>query len=63
LTAENQRAVNVYYKNQLVGNFKPDIIVDDKIIIEIFCIKKYLKDLFFINISHDRFIMDLQYFY
>ncbi|MCK5138407.1 MAG: GxxExxY protein [Thermodesulfovibrionia bacterium] len=35
LQAVAQKSLNVYYKNQLVGEFKADIIVEDKIIIEI----------------------------
>ena len=35
LRADNQKNLNVSYKNHLVGEFKADIIVDDKIIIEI----------------------------
>ena len=35
LNADNQKNLDVYYKNQLVGEFKSDIIAEDKIIIEI----------------------------
>lgn len=35
LKTDSQKILNVYYKNQLVGDFKADIIVEDKIIIEI----------------------------
>ncbi len=35
LRADNQKNLNVSYKNHLVGEFKADIIIDDKIIIEI----------------------------
>ncbi|MBI4837967.1 MAG: GxxExxY protein [Nitrospirae bacterium] len=35
LRADNQKSLNVLYKNHLVGEFKADIIVEDKIIIEI----------------------------
>ncbi len=35
LKADNQKSLDVYYKNQLVGEFKSDIIAEDKIIIEI----------------------------
>jgi GxxExxY protein len=35
LRADNQKILNISYKNHLVGEFKADIIVDDKIIIEI----------------------------
>ena len=32
---ERQKLMNVYYKGRLVGTFKPDIVVDGKIIIEL----------------------------
>ncbi|MEK7307576.1 MAG: GxxExxY protein, partial [Nitrospirota bacterium] len=35
LKANNQKNLNVSYKNHAVGEFKADLIVDDKIIIEI----------------------------
>ena len=35
LKAENQKLLNVNYKNQLIGEFKADIVVEDKVIIEI----------------------------
>jgi GxxExxY protein len=35
IAAENQKQVNVYYKNELVGEFRADIIVEGKILIEI----------------------------
>ncbi len=40
LNAHNQKSLDVYYKNQLVGDFKADIIVEDKIIIEIKAVAK-----------------------
>ena len=40
LKALNQKSLGVYYKNQLVGDFKVDIIVEDKIIIEIKAVTK-----------------------
>lgn len=40
LNSINQKSLNVYYKNQLVGDFKADIIVEDKIIIEIKAVSK-----------------------
>ncbi len=40
LKAINQKSLNVFYKNQLVGVFKADIVVEDKIIIEIKAINK-----------------------
>ena len=35
LKAESQRALKVYYEGHLVGDYYADIIVDDKIIIEL----------------------------
>lgn len=35
LTCERQRPIKVYYKNQLVGEYFADIIVEDSVIIEI----------------------------
>jgi GxxExxY protein len=35
LSAENQKKLNVYYKNQIVGEYFADIIVEDKVIIEL----------------------------
>lgn len=35
-----QKSLDVYYKNQLVGDFKADIIVEDKVIIEIKAVSK-----------------------
>lgn len=32
---ERQKLMNVYYKGHLVGTFKPDIVVDGKIIVEL----------------------------
>ncbi len=40
LVALPQKSLSVYYKNQLVGEFKSDIIVDDKILIEIKAVNK-----------------------
>ncbi len=42
LKADNQKSLNVYYKNQLVGDFKADITVEDKIIIEIKAVTKLI---------------------
>ncbi|MDP2268653.1 MAG: GxxExxY protein [Deltaproteobacteria bacterium] len=33
--AESQRSLTVYYKERLVGDFKADIVIEDKIVIEI----------------------------
>ena len=35
LSVEAQKAVNVYYDEQIVGNFIADLIVDKKVIIEL----------------------------
>ncbi|MEE9165792.1 MAG: GxxExxY protein [Nitrospinota bacterium] len=40
LKAVNQKSLDVFYKNHLVGDFKADVIVEDKIIIEIKAISK-----------------------
>jgi GxxExxY protein len=40
LKADNQKSLNVYYRNQIVGDFKADIIVEDKVIIEIKAVNK-----------------------
>ncbi|OHB47181.1 MAG: GxxExxY protein [Planctomycetes bacterium GWF2_40_8] len=40
LKAIDQKSLNVYYKDQLVGDFKTDIIVEDKVIIEIKAVSK-----------------------
>ncbi len=40
LNAVNQKGLAVYYKHQLVGDFKSDIIVEDKILIEIKAVNK-----------------------
>ena len=40
LKSESQKNLNVYYKEQLVGDFKVDIIVGGKIIIEIKAVSK-----------------------
>jgi len=35
LKADSQRPVKVYYKGRIVGDFLPDIIVEDKVIVEL----------------------------
>ena len=35
LKVETQKAIDVYYKNRLVGNYKADMIVNDTIILEL----------------------------
>ncbi|MDR4496752.1 MAG: GxxExxY protein [Candidatus Scalindua sp.] len=40
LKAVNQQSLDVFYKKHLVGDFKADIIVEDKIVIEIKAVTK-----------------------
>jgi len=35
IKTESQRSLNVHYKGRLVGDFKADIVIEDKIVIEI----------------------------
>jgi len=35
IKAESQRNLNVHYKGRLVGDFKADIVIEDKLVIEI----------------------------
>jgi GxxExxY protein len=35
LCAESQKVLNVYYKNHLVGDFRADIMVEGKVLIEV----------------------------
>ncbi len=42
LKALNQKSINVYYQKRLVGDFKTDIIVENKIIIEIKAVNKLI---------------------
>lgn len=35
ITCERQKPLNVYYENRIVGNFYADILVEDKIILEL----------------------------
>ena len=35
LSVESQKAINVYYDEQIVGNFVADLIVDNKVVIEL----------------------------
>ncbi len=39
LLCEPQKPINVFFQRQLVGQFKPDLIVENKIIIEIKAVK------------------------
>ena len=42
LKVENQKELKVYYKNYLVGNFKIDLLIENKIIIEIKAVSKLI---------------------
>ena len=42
-TVESQRAINVYYDNQEVGNYYADLLINDEIILELKVVEK-LKD-------------------
>jgi GxxExxY protein len=35
LKAEGQKPINVYFKNTLVGEFRADLIVEEKVLVEI----------------------------
>jgi len=43
LVVENQKEINVMYKGSKVGFYKADIIVEDKVIIEVKAISKLIK--------------------
>ncbi len=43
LSAESQKAITVYYENEIVGEFVPDIIVDDTIILELKSVRRIIK--------------------
>ena len=40
--SENQKSVDVYYKNKLVGDFRADIVAEEKILIEIKAVSRLL---------------------
>jgi GxxExxY protein len=42
IAAENQKDLNVYYRNELVGEFRADIVVEEKILIEIKAVNRLL---------------------
>ena len=42
IKSEYQRSLNIYYKNRLVGEFRADIVVENKIIIEIKAVNKLM---------------------
>jgi GxxExxY protein len=43
---EEQKALSVYYKGQLVGEYRPDFVIDDQIILE-------LKSISALNSAHE----------
>jgi GxxExxY protein len=43
-TVEQQRGIDVYYKNQVVGKYKADLVVDDIIVLELKAVDKLLKE-------------------
>lgn len=36
---ESEKKINVFYKNEIVGEYVPDIIVNDSVIIELKCVE------------------------
>ena len=40
---ESQKRINVFYENQLVGEFKADILVEDAIIVELKSVRHLVK--------------------
>ena len=42
ITGENQKSIDVYYKKKLVGEFRADIVVEEKILIEIKAVSRLL---------------------
>ena len=40
----SEKKVNVYYKNEIVGEYIPDIIINDSVIVELKCVE-YLTDI------------------
>ena len=41
---DSEKKVNVYYKNKIVGEYIPDIIINDSVIVELKCVE-YLTDI------------------
>jgi len=44
LIVEAQKAIEVFYKNQLVGNYKADLVVNDLIILELKAVDYLLEE-------------------
>lgn len=40
---DKQKKVNVFYKNVIVGEYIPDILVEDKLIIELKCVENLIE--------------------
>ena len=40
LKAETQKAITVYYENEVVGEFKADILVEDAVVLELKSVKE-----------------------
>ena len=40
---ETQKPVKIYYSNQLIGDYFADIIVEEKVIVEVKSVEKYNK--------------------
>ena len=36
---DSEKKVNVYYKNEIVGEYIPDIIINDSVIVELKCVE------------------------
>jgi GxxExxY protein len=43
LNAESQKPIKVYYENEIVGEFVPDIIVNDTIILELKSVRQIIR--------------------
>ena len=43
LNAESQKPITVYYENEIVGEFVADILVNDKIILELKSVRRIIK--------------------
>ncbi len=43
LKAANQVPINIYYKNEIVGEYFADLVVEDRVIVEIKCVESLAK--------------------
>ena len=41
---DSEKKVNVYYKNEVVGEYIPDVIINEAVIVELKCVE-YLTDI------------------